>query len=140
LVTRLAEITKSKWRVFVVLVVIFNVLVGVAFVSSNIYMWDYLNTQINEVGGNKGQGSFVIPYIEVSGLQVTVGHEFWSDNGTVVNLGPFPTGVPNYPFILFWVSMVGNLVFIAFAVVLHKTGLSTLLKKMENRISKGNKG
>jgi hypothetical protein len=130
----LAETTKSKRRVFVVLIVIFNVLVGVAFVSSNIYMWNYLDTTINEVGGNKGQGNFVIPYIEVSGLQVTVGHEFWSDNGTLVNLGPLPKSVPNYPFILFWVGMVGNLVFIAFALVLYKTGLSTWLKNMENRI------
>jgi hypothetical protein len=136
---RLAETAKSKWRVFVVLVVIFNVLIGVAFVSSNISMWDYLNTQINEVGGNKGQGSFVTSYIEISGFQVTVGHEFWSDNGTRVNLGPVSKGVTNYPYILFWVSMVGNLVFIASALALHKTGLSTLLKKMENRISKENK-
>ncbi len=61
-------------------------------------LWDYLNKQINEVGGNKGEGNFVIPFILDSGLHVTVGHEFWFENGTLVNLGPLPIGVPNYSF------------------------------------------
>ena len=111
----------SKWIVFVALVLVFNVLVGVGFVLANNMLWDYLNTQINEVGGNKGEGNFVIPFILDSGLQVTVGHEFWSDNGTLVNLGPRPLGIPNYPYMLFWVSMLGNLVLIGVAFTLWKT-------------------
>ena len=111
----------SKWIVFVALVLVFNVLVGVGFVLANNMLWDYLNTQINEVGGNKGEGNFVIPFILDSGLQVTVGHEFWSDNGTFVNLGPRPLGIPNYPYMLFWVSMLGNLVLIGVAFALWKT-------------------
>ena len=96
----------------VVYVAIFNVLMIIAFLFSNIYMWGYLNTEINEKSGNKGQGNFVIPYIlYMNGFEVTIGHDYWSDN--LVNLGPIPTGIPNFPFIIFWVSIVGNLVLIA---------------------------
>jgi hypothetical protein len=102
----------------VVYVAIFNLLVIVAFLFSNIYMWDYLNAEINELSGNFGQGSFVIPYISVNGFQVTIGHEYWFENGTVLNLGFPPAGIPNYPFIIFWVAIVGNLVLIA--LVLRK--------------------
>jgi hypothetical protein len=126
----------SKWHVFVALVVIFNVLIGVAFVFSNIYMWDYLNTEINEMGGNKGQGNFVIPYIQDFGLQVSIGHEFWADNGTAINLGPIPTVIPNYPFILFLVSMLGNFVFITLALVLHKRKTWNTGKNGEQNIKK----
>lgn len=89
-------------------IAIFNVLIIVAFIFSNTYMWNYLYTEINELSGNKGQGNFVIPYIlYMNGFEVTIGHDYWSDN--LVNMGPIPTGIPNYPFIIFWVSIVGNL-------------------------------
>jgi hypothetical protein len=103
----------SKWHVIVAFVAIVNVLMIIAFIFSNIYLWDYLETEINERAGNQGQGNFIVPYIQEIDFQISIGHEFWAENGTIVNLGPIPKAVLNYPFILFWVSVVGNLVLIA---------------------------
>jgi hypothetical protein len=100
----------------VVYLALFNVIMLLAIIFSNIYMWGYLNTEINEESGNKGQGSFVIPYIFESGFQVIIGHVYWADNGTIVNLGPIPTGIPNYPFILSLMSIMGNFTLIALVI------------------------
>src|SRR4030042_4140699 len=97
----------------VVYLAIFNVMMILAIIFSNIYMWDYLRTEINEESGNRGQGNFVIPYVFESGFQVIIGHEYWADNGTIVNLGPIPTGIPNYPFILSLICIMGNLTIMA---------------------------
>ena len=99
-------------------VAVFNVVMIVAFLFSNIYMWDYLKAEINEKGGNKGHGDFVISYIQEMGLQVSIGHEFWFENGTLIHLGTVPAAIPNYPFILLWAYMAGNLVLIA--IILRK--------------------
>src|SRR4030042_7156085 len=97
-------------------VAIFNVLMILAIIFANSYMWGYLNTEINEKSGNQGHGSYVIPYIIENGFQVIIGHEFWADNGTIVNLGPLPTGIPNYPFILSLISIMGNLALIVLVI------------------------
>ena len=109
----------SKWQVFIAVAVIFNVLVGLGFVLASNYLLDYLNTEINDVGYTD-QGFYVIPHTRFSGFQVEISSSIY-ENGQVVNLGPLPTVIPNYPHILFWASLVGNLVFIAVALVLHKT-------------------
>ena len=92
-------------------VAIFNVLMIAAFIFSNIYMWDFLNTNINKQGGRQENGIYVIPFIQETGLQVTIGHDAWTNDGI-----PVPTALPisvlNYPFIVFWVSIVGNMVLI----------------------------
>jgi len=69
--------------------------------------------------GYTDQGLYVVPYVHFSGFQVNISHDIY-ENGQVVNLGPLPTVIPNYPYILFWVSIIGNLVFIAAAFFLHK--------------------
>ena len=83
----------------------------VAFIYSNIYIWDFLNTQINVAGGRQ-DGGYIIPFIQVNGLQVTVGLDGWTSEGIAIPT-PAPISVPNYPFIVFWVAIVGNLVLIA---------------------------
>jgi hypothetical protein len=108
----------SKWHVFIALVVIFNVLLSVGFVLASNYLFDYLNTEIGDVVYTE-QGLYVIPYIHFRGFQVEISHDYY-ENGQVVNLGPLPAVIPNYPYILFWVSMLGNLLFVALALVLHK--------------------
>lgn len=107
----------SKRRM-IVYVAIFNVLMIVAFIFSNIYMWNSLRTIVDNGAGYQGQDSYVIPFVEDSGLQVSISHVFFAENATVVNLGPLPTVVPNYPFYVFWISIVGNLALIA--LVLRK--------------------
>ena len=92
----------SKRRVLIALIILFNAIMVTGFILSNIYMWNFLKTEINDKTA----------YIEEIGFQVSISHPVYV-NGTIVNLGPLPTVIPNYPFILFWVSTIGNLVFIA---------------------------
>ena len=92
------------------------------FLASN-YLFEYFNTEIGDIGYTD-QGLYVIPCIRFSGFQVEISHYIYG-NGQVVNLGPLPTVIPNYPYILFWVSIVGNFVFIAVALVLLKTKFSS---------------
>ncbi len=101
-------------------VAIFNVLVIALYVFSTVYMWDSLRTIVDTGAGGSYEDGFVVPFVEESGLQVTISHVFYGINGnqTVVNLGPLPTPVPNYPFYVFWVAIVGNLVLMA--LVLRK--------------------
>jgi hypothetical protein len=101
-------------------VAIFNVLVIALYVFSTVYMWDSLKTMVDTGAGGSYENGFVVPFVEESGLQVTISHVFYGINGnqTVVNLGPLPTPVPNYPFYVFWVAIVGNLVLMA--LVLRK--------------------
>ncbi len=96
-------------------VVVFNVLVIVAYVFSTVYMWDSLRIIVDTGAGGSYEHGFIVPFVEDTGLQVTISHVFYgiSGNQTVVNLGPLPTPVPNYPFYVFWVAVVGNLILTA---------------------------
>jgi hypothetical protein len=109
----------SKWHVLLAIAVIFNVVLSVGFVLASNYLFDYLNTEIGDVGYTD-QGLYTIPYIHFSGFQVSISHDIYK-NGQVVNLGTLPTVIPNYPYILFWVSILGNLGFIAVALFFYKT-------------------
>ena len=85
---------------------LFNVLIGLLFIFSNIYLWGIFNSEVSyftptQVGINQ---------VSINPLQVTISHLYLS-NGNI-NLGPLPTQVPNYPFILFWVALVGNICFV----------------------------
>jgi hypothetical protein len=117
----------SKWHVFIALVVIFNVAVSGGFILASNYLFDYLNTEMGDIGYTD-QGLYSIPYIVFSGFQVQISHEMY-ENGQSVNLGPLPTVIPNYPYILFWVSTLGNLGLMALALILHKTKFSRILKR-----------
>ena len=93
----------------IALVILFNILVSLGFISSNIYMWNYLKTEINDITP--------AAYIEkIDAFQVSISHPYINDT---VNLGPLPTVIPNYPFILFWISTIGNLILITLALVLR---------------------
>jgi hypothetical protein len=112
----------SRRQVIVACVVIFNVLMIVAFIFSNIYVWDFLDTQM-KVGGRLENGYWMIPFVQVTGLQVTVGFSAWTVNGVPIPIAP-PISVPNYPFIVFWVSIMGNLILVAFALYYWRTETS----------------
>jgi uncharacterized membrane protein len=124
----------SKWHLFIAVAVIFNVLVGLGFVLASNYLFDYLNTEINYVGYTE-QGLYVIPHTRFSGFQVEISSSIYED-GQVVNLGPLPRVIPNYPYILFWVSIIGNLVLIALVLVLHKTKRGTTTENKEEQTIK----
>jgi hypothetical protein len=95
------------------LMIIFNVLMIVAFIFSNIYIWGFLNTQINLNSSHQPNGNTIVPSIQINGLQVIVSHAGWTSDGIMIPMKP-PALVPNYPFILFWVAMIGNILFAVF--------------------------
>ena len=99
-------------RQMIVFLSIFNVLMIVAFIFSNIYIWDYLNTQINLQSSHQPNGATILPSIQINGLQVTVSHAGWTSDGMLIPM-PAPISVPNYPFFIFWVAIVGNLILMA---------------------------
>ena len=127
-------VSMSKWIVFFAFALIFNVTVSVSFVLVNDSMWDFITSEIGYDPSRVAEDSHVEPYIIISGFEVSVGHSIYSDG--VINLGPLPTVVPNYPYMLFWVCMIGNFVIIVLALVLYEVNFGRLLKRMENRISK----
>jgi uncharacterized membrane protein len=124
----------SKWHVFIAVAVIFNVLVGLGFVLASNYLFDYLNTEINDVGYTD-QGLYVIPHTRFSGFQVEISSGIY-ENGQVVSIGPLPTVITNYPYILFWSSIVGNFILIALVLVLHRTKLGTITENNEEQTIK----
>ena len=97
-------------RQMIVCVAIFNVLMIVAFIFSNLYIWDFINNLTSQ--WRHDSSGTTIPIIHINGLQVTGGTVGWTSEGIQIPR-PLPTVIPNYPFILFWIAMVGNLIFIA---------------------------
>ena len=80
---------------FIVLLALFDILVSVLFVASNLYFWQYLNG--------------VTSYNEWDPLQVSIVPQ----NGIGGPAGTF-SSLPNFPFILFWVALIGNFVLFVF--------------------------
>lgn len=79
---------------FILTIIIFDILIGTLFVFSNLSVWNFLNGKltINNWG----------PYEIIIVPQTIV-------NGTASVVGTY-TGEINYPFILFWIALIGNLV------------------------------
>ena len=99
-------------RVFIGLIVFINLLLITSFVVSNVYIENFVKTEINQGQNYNGQGGYVIPYVEDFGFQISVSHPFY-ENGTIANLGTLPTTIPNYPFYVFCISIFVNLLLIA---------------------------
>jgi len=122
----------SKWIVFIVLALIFNVVMSVGIVLANDTMWDSIITELDYNPSSLRDSYHLVPYFYISGFEVSVGLWIYS-NGTI-NLGPLPTVVPNYPYMLFWVCMAGNFVILVLALVFYEVNFRRLFKKMEERI------
>jgi len=104
----------SKRKLIVVLAV-FNALMCVAFVFSSIYIWDFVNSLTSE--RSHDNSGTTTPIINMDVFQVTGGTVGWTSDGIQIPR-PLPTIIPNYPFYIFWIAIVGNAVL--FAVVLRK--------------------
>ena len=85
----------------------FNIIVILAFIASSLYVWSFLHTQVNIQGGRTG-GNYFIPNIQIDGLQVTVGVDGWTADGMVIPTSA-PSTILNFPFIVFWIAIIGNL-------------------------------
>ena len=110
----------SKKRILIALIVLFNILIVLGFFFSNLYVSNFLETQIDQGVAYNGHGTYVIPYVEDFGWHLSISHPIYV-NGTIANLGPLPMEIPNYPFILFWVAIVGNLLFIFVLLIKQET-------------------
>ena len=84
----------------------FNLIMAALFILSSIYVENFISTQIDEIQGFSEQGTVTIPYVEAYGFTVSVSHIIYSDNGTVINLGPLPTTIPNYPIFIFFITII----------------------------------
>jgi len=83
----------SKILAFMIL---FNVLMGVAFVYSNYYIWNRLDEyQISPAHWNPIAVAWVPAYLQ---------------NGEYIQIETIIV-VNNYPFQLFWIAMIGNILF-----------------------------
>ena len=81
--------------------ILFNVLMGVAFAYSNFSLWDKLNMWV-DMGYGKAIWSPMV-------IKADSGMLFWGE-------------IPNYSFWLFWVAMAGNMFFaILFAVLILRS-------------------
>jgi len=129
-------VSMSKWIVFIVLALIFNVVMGVVFVLANNSLWDFIKAEIDHAPPPIDEGLHqVVPYIHISGFEVGISHHIYI-NGTIGNLGPLPTVVPNYPYMLFWVCMAGNFVILVLALVFYEVNFGRLFRKMAERIKR----
>ena len=74
------------------ILLLFDVLVGVLFVASNWWIWQYLGGKVTL----NSWGPF-----QISIIPQTIAGESVNTVGTFISL-------PNYPFIIFWVALAGN--------------------------------
>jgi hypothetical protein len=87
----------------------FNTIMAILLILSSIYVGNFISTQIDDIQGFHGQNA-TIPYVESYGLTISISHIFYdySENHIIVNLGPLPTTIPNYPLILLLVTLLVN--------------------------------
>ena len=97
------------------LMILFNVLMIVAFIFSNICIWGFINNLTSQAS-HESSGT-TIPIININALQVIGGTIGWTSEGIQIPR-PLPTIIPNYPFFIFWVATIGNIVF---AVLIMKS-------------------
>lgn len=83
----------------VIILGIFDIILSLAFIGSNLLIWDRLSRGItsNDWGP-----------LQINIVQKTI------SGGHAVTLGLY-LPIPNYPFILFWVAIIGNFLFVLLA-------------------------
>ena len=94
----------SKFGRTLFFAVVFDAIVGFLFVGFNSWLWGYINGQITQ----NLWGPFTLSIARqtiIDGRAETIG---------------LTLPIPNYPFILFWVAIVGNLIIIALSARSNK--------------------
>ena len=94
----------SKWRVFVELVIITNLLMCVGYVLAGNYVMDYFRTELTVENG--------LSVINKDVFHIEIVHPIISDGQILYPPTKIGNGIWNYPFILFWVMLATNLSFI----------------------------
>jgi hypothetical protein len=86
----------NVWRI--VLLTLFDAITAIIFSANSMDFWSKLNSGLTMNNWNAVTVYIQRIHVKSDGTTFPIGTEF---------------GVPNYPFLLFWVSMIGNLVFMA---------------------------
>ena len=86
--------------------IMFDVVLSLVFVFSSVNLWGTVNDSVQSFTLNY----VAITQVSVNPLQIIISHMYLS-NGNL-NLGTLPIVIPNFPFILFWVALAGNLYFV----------------------------
>jgi hypothetical protein len=114
-----------KWIAFIALVLVFNVIMGVGFVWANNLVWDFFKAELetNDTAHVSLEGDLyeVVPIFWFSGSSISIGQTIIVNEGETIHGGPLPRTIPDYPYMLFWVLMFGNLMLMGVAFVLWKT-------------------
>ena len=93
----------------VILLGLFDIMISIPFVASNWWIWNYLNGKITANIWGPLQMA-IVPQTIVGGEATTV--------GTFLP-------IPNYPFILFWVALAVNFVFVVLTLRTNNKKRST---------------
>jgi len=113
----------SKWIVFMALVLVFNVVMSVGFVWANNLVWDFFKAELEDndtAHVSDGDLYEVVPFFWFLGSSISIGGTIIVNEGETIHGGPLPRTIPNYPYMLFWILMLGNLGFMGVAFVLWK--------------------
>lgn len=84
----------------VILLGILDIMISIPFVASNWWIWNYLNGKITANAWGPLQIA-IVPKTIAGGEATTVGTYL---------------PIPNYPFILFWVALAVNFVFVVLTI------------------------
>lgn len=98
----------KRHKLFLTIVILFNVLMCYGFVSSRISLEDFLYSEINE--------ATTASYLFIEPFRVGVSHPTYI-NGTLWNLGPLPTYATDYTYVLVLASAIGNVIFSTLFVI-----------------------
>ena len=89
------------------LAVFLNLVLTISFVLSSIYVDNFISTTSVTYDG---QGGYGIPNVAVNVFTISIGYNFYL-NG-IPQGGPLPTTIPNFPFFIFWMFVVINLILV----------------------------
>jgi hypothetical protein len=87
-------------RLIIINTIIFDVILSVLFIASNLWIWDYLNRFIT---------ANVWGPLQIAIIPQTI------VNGQLEVIGTFGQRI-NYPFILFWIALIGNFILMTLAL------------------------
>jgi hypothetical protein len=100
----------KRHMLFLVIVILFNVLMCYGFVSSKIYLEDFLRSEVN------GHQSASWIYFGEP-FKIGVGHPIYEPE---LNLGPLPTYTADYTYVLVLASAIGNVILSILLVAMEK--------------------
>jgi hypothetical protein len=89
----------------------FDVMVAVLYVASSLWFYNIINTEQSHFSST---GTSIVQF-GITPFTFSVSRMYFGAGGAT-NLGPIPAILLNVPFLLFWVLLIGNMLFFAWAM------------------------